>query len=96
MERRNVLKLGFGAAMGWAMDTPAASPLRVIDAHIHLFDTDRPGGVPWPEKTDAIYFVASGNGDGSHVFSATLEQHNAAVAQYLARQRQRSRSESAR
>ena len=49
-----------------------------------------------PEKTDAIYFVASGNGDGSHVFSATLEQHNAAVAQYLARQRQRSRSESAR
>ena len=41
-----------------------------------------------PEKTDAIYFVASGKGDGSHVFSATLEQHNAAVAQYLARQRQ--------
>ena len=42
-----------------------------------------------PEKTDAIYFVASGKGDGSHVFSSTLEQHNAAVAQYLARQRQR-------
>jgi UPF0755 protein len=42
-----------------------------------------------PEKTDAIYFVASAKGDGSHVFSATLEQHNAAVAQYLARQRQR-------
>jgi UPF0755 protein len=42
-----------------------------------------------PEKTDALYFVASGKGDGSHVFSATLEQHNAAVAQYLARQRQK-------
>ena len=42
-----------------------------------------------PQKTDALYFVASAKGDGSHVFSATLEQHNAAVAQYLARQRQR-------
>jgi UPF0755 protein len=49
-----------------------------------------------PEITDALYFVASGRGDGSHVFSATLEQHNAAVAQYLARQRQRAASESAR
>jgi UPF0755 protein len=37
-----------------------------------------------PDKTDAIYFVASAKGDGSHVFSATLEQHNAAVASYLA------------
>ncbi|MGO9515228.1 MAG: endolytic transglycosylase MltG [Steroidobacteraceae bacterium] len=42
-----------------------------------------------PEKTDAMYFVASGKGDGSHIFSATLEQQNAAVAQYLAHQRQR-------
>jgi UPF0755 protein len=49
-----------------------------------------------PAKTDAIYFVASGKGDGSHVFSATLEQHNAAVAQYLSRQRQKATSESAR
>ncbi|MDB6083357.1 MAG: hypothetical protein JWN43_1238 [Gammaproteobacteria bacterium] len=47
-----------------------------------------------PAKTDALYFVASGRGDGSHVFSATLEQHNAAVAQYLARQRQRPAVES--
>jgi UPF0755 protein len=49
-----------------------------------------------PENTDALYFVASGRGDGSHVFSATLDKHNAAVAQYLARQRQRAASESAR
>jgi UPF0755 protein len=40
-----------------------------------------------PEKTDAIYFVASPKGDGSHIFSATLEQHNAAVAAYVAHQR---------
>jgi UPF0755 protein len=42
-----------------------------------------------PEKTDALYFVASPKGDGSHVFSATLEEHNAAVASYVAHQRQR-------
>jgi UPF0755 protein len=53
------------------------------------------GATARPEKTDALYFVASGRGDGSHVFSATLEQHNAAVARYLARQRQRAASESA-
>jgi UPF0755 protein len=41
-----------------------------------------------PEKTDALYFVASPKSDGSHVFSATLEQHNAAVAAYLARKHQ--------
>ena len=40
-----------------------------------------------PQDTGALYFVASPQGDGSHVFSATLEQHNAAVAQYVARQR---------
>jgi UPF0755 protein len=40
-----------------------------------------------PEKTDAIYFVASPKDDGSHVFSSTLQQHNAAVASYVAHQR---------
>ncbi|MGI9251082.1 MAG: endolytic transglycosylase MltG [Pseudohongiellaceae bacterium] len=33
-----------------------------------------------PEATEYLYFVA--RGDGSHVFSTTLEQHNAAVARY--------------
>ena len=42
-----------------------------------------------PEKTDAIYFVASPKDDGSHVFSATLEEHNAAVASYVAHQRRK-------
>jgi cell division protein YceG involved in septum cleavage len=39
--------------------------------------------------------VASTKGDGSHVFSATLEQHNAAVAAYVAHQR-KAAQESAR
>jgi UPF0755 protein len=46
-----------------------------------------------PEKTDAIYFVASPKDDGSHVFSSTLEQHNAAVAAYVAHQRRKTEAE---
>jgi UPF0755 protein len=37
-----------------------------------------------PENTDALYFVASPKDDGSHIFSATLEEQNAAVARYVA------------
>jgi UPF0755 protein len=40
-----------------------------------------------PMETGDIFFVATGIGDGSHVFSATLEEHNAAVQRYLARLR---------
>jgi UPF0755 protein len=49
-----------------------------------------------PEITDALFFVASGRSDGSHIFSATLDAHNAAVARYLARQRQRAAAEPVR
>jgi L-fuconolactonase len=31
----------------------------ILDAHIHLFDTERPGGVPWPKPEDkALYMPA--------------------------------------
>jgi UPF0755 protein len=56
--------------------TPIALPSReAIEAVMH------------PLETGDIFFVATGAGDGSHVFSATLEAHNAAVARYLARLR---------
>jgi UPF0755 protein len=42
-----------------------------------------------PVESGALYFVATGESDGSHVFSATLEEHNSAVARYLQRQRER-------
>ena len=32
------------------------SPIPVIDTHIHLFDTERPGGVPWPEPSDTTIY----------------------------------------
>jgi UPF0755 protein len=56
--------------------TPIALPSReAIDAVVQ------------PLETGDIFFVATGLGDGSHVFSATLEEHNAAIARFLARQR---------
>jgi L-fuconolactonase len=33
-----------------AMDIP------IIDTHIHLFDTERPGGIPWPPKNNAVLY----------------------------------------
>jgi predicted TIM-barrel fold metal-dependent hydrolase len=36
----------------------AAPSIPVIDCHIHLFDVNRPQGVPWPAKTDSIYKTA--------------------------------------
>ncbi len=49
--------------------TPIAMPgLASIEAALH------------PEKTKALYFV--GKGDGSHVFSNSLVEHNLAVAKY--------------
>ncbi len=40
-----------------------------------------------PAPGSELYFVATGLGDGSHKFSKTKEQHDAAVREYLARQR---------
>ncbi|MGV3592269.1 MAG: endolytic transglycosylase MltG [Gammaproteobacteria bacterium] len=49
--------------------TPIALPGRAsIEASLH------------PDDSDTLYFVA--RGDGSHYFSATLEEHNRAVRQY--------------
>ena len=36
-----------------------------------------------PQRTGALYFVATGKGDGSHFFSSNLQEHNAAVRRYL-------------
>src|SRR3954468_6675135 len=58
MHRRGFIKSAAGAALTAAFQpaVPAAERLPVIDAHIHLFDPTRPGGVPWPEKTDAALY----------------------------------------
>lgn len=59
MNRRNFLALATGAS------TISASPslrreddftIPIIDTHIHLFDTNRPKGVPWPTPKDGILY----------------------------------------
>jgi len=57
--------------------TPIAMPGRAaIHAALH------------PVDGDELYFVATGLDDGSHTFSATKDEHDAAVAEYLSRLRQ--------
>ena len=54
MDRRTFLFTAAGiAGLGAA---PAATPIPIIDTHIHLFDPTRPQGVPWPEKTDPVLY----------------------------------------
>jgi UPF0755 protein len=42
-----------------------------------------------PNVSGALFFVATGKGDGSHYFSRTLEEHNAALQRYLRTLRRR-------
>lgn len=54
MNRRTFL----GAA-GSAIATGAglsAATIPIIDTHIHLFDTRRPQGIPWPPKDDTVLY----------------------------------------
>jgi UPF0755 protein len=44
-----------------------------------------------PDERGEMYFVATGLPDGSHEFSRTLAEHEAAVRRYLVRYRQRVR-----
>ena len=59
MQRRAVLKSVAAVALTSAaksMISAPGAPISVIDSHIHLFDTTRPGGVPWPEKSDSVLY----------------------------------------
>jgi L-fuconolactonase len=64
MQRRDLLKLAAYSAGALAIDRRAAAQPEtihhpILDAHIHLFDPFRPGGVPWPDKGDAVLYKAS-------------------------------------
>ncbi len=68
MRRRDLLKTAMYGAAGLAMrktagaltlPTQIAQPSPIVDAHIHLFDPSRPGGVPWPEKSDTVLYRPS-------------------------------------
>jgi L-fuconolactonase len=54
MDRRTFLFTAAGiAGLGVAS---RATPLPIIDTHIHLFDPMRPQGVPWPERSDEVLY----------------------------------------
>jgi UPF0755 protein len=58
--------------------TPIAMPgLESLQAAVH------------PDVSGALFFVATGAGDGSHYFSKTLAEHNLAVKRYLRELRRR-------
>jgi predicted TIM-barrel fold metal-dependent hydrolase len=55
MQRRAFTKSAAAVALAAAVEPihgAVAVSIPVIDAHIHLFDPTRPGGVPWPQKID--------------------------------------------
>ena len=57
---KNVILAGCGA-LSSTVSLPAVGsvelsrPAKILDAHVHLFDPTRPGGVPWPPRDDSIY-----------------------------------------
>ena len=56
MHRRTFLGVAAGLTLVDAgAQTPSSIP--VIDTHIHLFDTSRPGGVPWPSQNNPAHKV---------------------------------------
>jgi L-fucono-1,5-lactonase len=48
--------LGIAAAFAASEVGAREARIPIIDTHIHLFDTRRPQGVPWPEKKDTILY----------------------------------------
>jgi L-fuconolactonase len=57
MDRREFLASSV-AAMTSLEASAAPLNIPIIDTHIHLFDVDRPQGVPWPAKGEKIYKTA--------------------------------------
>ena len=64
LSRRSVLRstaaLAASAALArasaWAAPATPAASIPIVDAHIHLFDPTRPGGIPWPKPTDTVLY----------------------------------------
>lgn len=52
MRRREFLSL---AAAPLPLPAQSAATVPIIDTHIHLFDPERPEGVPWPPKGTVMY-----------------------------------------
>ena len=57
---RNLSLIFIGLAAALSSHAKPASELpkvkHIIDTHIHLYDTDRKEGVPWPPKNDKVLY----------------------------------------
>lgn len=59
MNRRNFLGLAVSASAATGLPElswPDETDIPIIDTHIHLFDPNRPQGIPWPTKADKILY----------------------------------------
>jgi len=57
LNRRTFLSYGAGLAYATAgCRAMAATPSRVLDAHVHFYDPTRPRGVPWPSKAETVLY----------------------------------------
>lgn len=57
MDRRSFLAASAAAAAAACTTTDMEEPsIPIIDTHVHLFDTRRPGGIPWPPADDEIRY----------------------------------------
>ena len=63
----------------------------VLNVSIMWLLTGEGQGLDDPAEGEELFFVATGLGDGSHKFSVTKDEHDAAVAEYLVRLRQQLR-----
>lgn len=54
VQRRRFLTAAGGAAIAAA--SPQGTGIPIIDTHIHLFDTTRKEGVPWPGKDNQVLY----------------------------------------
>ncbi|MEO6286923.1 MAG: amidohydrolase family protein [Dyadobacter sp.] len=59
MNRRKFLAVSAGVSLATGLPVARAEQnphIPIIDTHIHLFDTNRSQGIPWPDKTDKILY----------------------------------------
>ncbi len=91
---RDTLKAGKDLAFTEWWKTPLKEDLEIDSAYNTYLNKGLPPGpisnpglaslkaATEPVSTDFIYFVATGDRDGSHAFAKTLEEHNANVKKY--------------
>jgi len=56
VNRRTFLSTSAAALAAPSAAAAAEPPVPILDTHVHLYDTTRPEGVPWPPKTNALIY----------------------------------------